>query len=710
VDDVRLSAEPASLEPEPYDTTGWFPYQGFRPAKRRGTALDASGRLDAPAGKHGWVQAKGEGYVFEKTGKPVRFFGINIVAGCNFPTHEQADSMAEALAEMGVNITRHHHADAPWATHNFFGKGPSTRKLDPESMDRFDYLVAQLQKRGIYQYFDLLVHRAPLAADGVDASGDVINGWKIEGEFDPHLIALQQEFTAQLLKHKNPYTGKVYGKDPAIAGMEIINEDSLWFRRSGRGDFSIEGPFEQGTYRTLFNRWLQGRYKDRAALDLAWAPTVVEEHGLADDEDPAEGTVRAVTGWDDAGMKGLSRARLKDAWAFDGDLMESYFRKESALVRGLGYRGPLTGSNHWISHPADLALNAKLGNIDRHAYWGHPQGGWDYGPSVTFDPNPLLKNPTAGIVGELASRRVQGLPFIATEWGSSAPNDYRADGPLTMAVACSLQDWSAIQFSFSHTDAADFDTYQGVLGSFFDAIYQPVWMTLWPAVATMLQRGDVAVDGGPGAWESFSPAELADPSLSRQGSGDAAFAARSGVRFGAPDGALTPALARARATVDGWVRSPDGSVRHNPDKGLLIVATDRTAAVAGLAGSQGELHAGSLSVNLSSPYAVVVLTSLDDKALAESGRALLVAGGNAVNTGMVKRWGGGGIADPGKAPVLVEPIQGKVSLACNGPRKVWALDSDGRRAAAVPADYADGELRFELRPEDKALAWELDAP
>jgi hypothetical protein len=70
---------------------------------------------------------------------------------------------------MGVNMTRHHHADAPWANPNIFGNKENTLHLDPEALDRFDYFIAQLQKRGIYQYFDLLVHRAPLATDGVRA-------------------------------------------------------------------------------------------------------------------------------------------------------------------------------------------------------------------------------------------------------------------------------------------------------------------------------------------------------------------------------------------------------------------------------------------------------------------------------------------------------------------------------------------------------------
>jgi hypothetical protein len=538
----------------------------------------------------------------------------------------------------------------------------------------------------------------------------VVNGWKVMGEFDPKLIALQEEFTRQLLGHKNPYTGKVYGKDPAIAGMEIINEDSLWYRGGGKkGDFVISSPVYRKVYQDQFNAWLLTKYKSRSALELAWASNTLGVKGLGDAEDPAKGTVEAVWDWGAEGDAELAPQRLKDAWAFDGDLMQRYFSLQEKNVRSLGYQGPLTGSNHWISHPADLALNARLGYVDRHAYWGHPQGGWDYSPNVSFDPNPLLMHPNAGIAGDFAARRVKGLPFIATEWGSSAPNDFRADGPLTMAVACSLQNWSAIQFSYSHTDQADFEHYQGALSSFFDVMYQPVWMALWPAVTTMLQRGDIPADTGPGAWTVFSAEELADPGLKRRGSGEAVFAARSGVSF-SPLTGPSPAEARAAATKDGWVQSPGGAVRHNPDKGLLLVSTERSAALAGMLGAEPGLQAGALKATVTNDYAVLVLTSLDGKALAESQRALLVAGGNAVNTGMAKRWGGGAIETAGTAPVLVEPIKAKLSLACNGPRKVWALDSDGARVAEIPADYVDGQLRFSLNQGPPTLSWELAAP
>ena len=193
IDQVELSPDDVVLTPVAYDTAKWFAYRGTDPVKRRGTALDVSRLLDAPAGKYGPLKRQGESFAF-KNGKTVRFWGVNLVASANFPSHEEADQLAELLAQLGVNITRHHHMDAPWATPNIFGNADGTRALDSAALERFDYLVAALQKRGIYQFFDMLVHRKPGPSDGVAAPADVANGFKIEGEFAPQLIDLQEKF------------------------------------------------------------------------------------------------------------------------------------------------------------------------------------------------------------------------------------------------------------------------------------------------------------------------------------------------------------------------------------------------------------------------------------------------------------------------------------------------------------------------------------
>ena len=53
--------------------------------------------------------------------------------------------------------------------------------------------------------------------------------------FNPRLIELQKEYARQLLTHRNPYTGNEYRHEPAVAIVELVNENSIvesWF--SGR--------------------------------------------------------------------------------------------------------------------------------------------------------------------------------------------------------------------------------------------------------------------------------------------------------------------------------------------------------------------------------------------------------------------------------------------------------------------------------------------
>lgn len=66
--------------------------------------LDYSHLLDAPAGKHGFVEARNGHFYFED-GTRARFIGFNVAARSNTPDHETADKMAERFASMGVNIT-----------------------------------------------------------------------------------------------------------------------------------------------------------------------------------------------------------------------------------------------------------------------------------------------------------------------------------------------------------------------------------------------------------------------------------------------------------------------------------------------------------------------------------------------------------------------------------------------------------------------------
>ncbi len=76
---------------------------------------------------------------------------VRCFEGC-FPTHQQAERLA---ARLGVNCVRMHHMD------NFpiWGDSPNKLTIDPRKLERLDYLIDQLKKRGVYTNLNLHVSR-----------------------------------------------------------------------------------------------------------------------------------------------------------------------------------------------------------------------------------------------------------------------------------------------------------------------------------------------------------------------------------------------------------------------------------------------------------------------------------------------------------------------------------------------------------------------
>ena len=296
------------------DTRDWIPAAHAARPVVKGSALDMSFLLDAPAGKHGFVTVKGDRFVFED-GTPARFWGGNFFGEANFPEKADAERLADIVARSGANIVRMHHLDvvAPWtdkvvARSLFGGQQPrTTRRLDPKMLDRFEYLVWCFKTRGVYIYLSPVSSRMPMPGDGfpgpADAVKDIGLGLKFEGMFDDFLIGLQREYLRQLLGHVNPYTGLPLTRDPVLAMTEVINENTtIW--PQAHGDFAIESDYYRTMLRKQFNQWLRGMVGSRATLAAKWAAD--GRTGLAPGEDPAAGY-----GGDSRDLPRHGRARLQ---------------------------------------------------------------------------------------------------------------------------------------------------------------------------------------------------------------------------------------------------------------------------------------------------------------------------------------------------------------------------------------------------------------
>ena len=225
--------------------------------------------LSQPAGAKGYVTER-DGHLYIGN-EQIRFFGTNVTFSTAFPKHEDADKIAARMAKFGINAVRFHHMDTQPAPNGLLQKDAKT--IDPDQLDRLDYFIAQLKKNGIYADLNLHVGRLYPEMPKWDTMPQYFKG--IDNFFAP-MIALQQDYARALLTHRNPYTQFNYLEDPAVAFIEINNENGL-MREWWNG--SLDDPSMPALYSDELTRqwreWLKKKYGSALALKQSWG--VLEE-------------------------------------------------------------------------------------------------------------------------------------------------------------------------------------------------------------------------------------------------------------------------------------------------------------------------------------------------------------------------------------------------------------------------------------------------
>ena len=252
-----------------------------------GTITDVSFLNAKPAGVNGYIVPKNGHFVESKTGRRVRFLATNFAALQAFPSHADAAKVAARIAKLGINLVRLHHMDNPgWGIGSTLWdvRYPDRQHIDPVQLDRVDYLFAQFKKNGVYSNVNLHVSRQFSAADGFPESVSKIpfDFDKRVDEYDRRMIRLQKNYARDLLTHVNPYTGLSYANDPAVAVIEINNENSLVSNWGPLGmDLDkLPEPFE-GELIGFWNDWLAKKYGTDAKVQSAWtAGLTVDGPGL----------------------------------------------------------------------------------------------------------------------------------------------------------------------------------------------------------------------------------------------------------------------------------------------------------------------------------------------------------------------------------------------------------------------------------------------
>ena len=217
---------------------------------------------------------------FMQGDRRVRIWGVNLCFEACFPAHADAERIAARLAAGGVNGVRFHHMDTATYPRGILDP-KDTLKLHAEAVERLDYFLDQLARRGIWANVNLHVGRAPSGALGMPKPNTTYD--KIVGIFTPALVDAQKQYARDLLGHVNPYRKVRLADDPAVAFVEITNEDSL-FMWSAREDLRNLPEFYAKILQGKYCAWLKGRYGTTDGLRAAWSKgaATLGENLLAD--------------------------------------------------------------------------------------------------------------------------------------------------------------------------------------------------------------------------------------------------------------------------------------------------------------------------------------------------------------------------------------------------------------------------------------------
>ncbi|MEA3367194.1 MAG: carbohydrate binding domain-containing protein, partial [Planctomycetota bacterium] len=204
---------------------------------------------------------------FAVGGERVRVWGVNLCFSACFPKPEDAPRIACRMAAAGVNSVRFHHMDSqPWPRGILDPKDQT--KLVPEALERLDVFLDQLARHGIRANLNLHVGRAASRALGMPKANTRYD--KIVGIFTPRLVEAQKQYARDLLGRTSSVRKVRYADDPAVAFVEITNEDSL-FMWSAKRDLRALPDHYAGVLRGKFNAWLKARYGSTGSLRKAWA-------------------------------------------------------------------------------------------------------------------------------------------------------------------------------------------------------------------------------------------------------------------------------------------------------------------------------------------------------------------------------------------------------------------------------------------------------
>ncbi len=694
------------------DNQGWF---SFDPASDdfAASALDLRNLNEKFAGENGFIGVKNGDFVHTGSGEPVRFWAVN-----GPPKELKGEDLrqcARMLAKRGINMVRVHG-----------GYFDANGDVDMAQVKHAIEIVEAMKAEGIYTHFSIYfpIWLAPKPGTewlpGYNGSQRPFAALI----FNPDFQAKYRSWWTALLTTPSPTTGKTLVDEPAVASVEMQNEDSFFFWSFNSDQIP---DAEMRIVEKQFGDWLVNKYGSLEAAFTKW-------NGLKFRRDnPAEGRVGFRPLWN---MFTDKTPRDQDAAQFLLETQTRFYSGTYAFLRKLGFKGCITASNWITANPEVLGPLEKLSYmpgdfVDRHGYFGCNDKGeaaeWSIRDGHTYSDRSALRfdaeepGKPKQFVHPAMDPHYDGKPSMISETTWNRPNRFRSEAPLYYAVYGALQHSDAI-IHF----ALDGGHWSVKPGFFMQpwTLMTPAMMGQFPAAALIFRRGlvttgavvaqidlntnDVAHLKGTPLPQDASldelrlkdlppgnqarPGQRLDPLLHYAGRSDVKFTDAQGSARVADLGALINHTAQV-------VTSSTGELKLDYGKGVLTINADRAQGVSGMLKLAGSVQTKDLVISSGLDLGHIIAVSLDNLPIATSRNILLQVMSEEKATGYqaeeispgVKR-----IISIGHDPWLVKELSGTVAFkrADAASLTVTALDFNG-----YPAGNAGAADKIELRPK-----------
>jgi len=371
---------------------------------------------------------------------------------------------------------------------------------------------------------------------------------------------------------------------------------------------------------------------------------------------------------------------LASTSAFSGrrfwqNLDETRWAGMASLLRKDGLKAPVAGVSYWRrDHEfSESQAAGGLDLIDDRLFWVNP-------PWVSPRFRSMLWSLDGGMIVDATRKRKTDRPYVVGQWCDYTQgvwaSPYEAAEQVLAAASAREEDWDALvrRGVFVYPEVWGTGP-PGTSGG--EDIFQipeaanaaPHVFALWPHAASIYLRG-----GGEPKERGKEPPPRTRAPASR------AAGARAG-----------------RAQVPGW----------EPDRGRLVIDTPYTQGVAGWP-RQEVIKSSDLTFDVENTYATVVASSAGPEPIARAARLLVTAIARVSPTGFlwVDDWRREA-ADPGRPPLLKEPVTARVTWRRKGTVKAFALDNSGARVGPAKVTIGDDGTTLVIDGTAPTIHWEL---